>query len=71
MADFLDLFDWVQGLTVADLPPAPFDFDGWQVRDPAKFLAALQGDARSGSQSPREKYGAVTDDLRRLFQLCS
>ena len=62
--------NFVMLLTVDDLPPAPFEFGpGCRIVDATKFLASLQTDVRCGPRGPRNRFGAVQSDLRRLRDL--
>ncbi|MBN1518159.1 hypothetical protein JXA32_16475 [Candidatus Sumerlaeota bacterium] len=67
-SDFINLYEWIQTVAVADLPPAPFKLHkGVIVIDAQKFLESLQADA--GPNHPRAAYGALQDDLRELRNL--
>jgi hypothetical protein len=62
--------DFVLLLAPDDLPPAPFQFEPWAVIvDPTKFLRALRANILAGPGGPRNFYGAVAGDVRRLRDL--
>lgn len=67
--EWLDLFAWVQTVTPDMLPPE-FAHNYGVVVDPAKWLAAVQGDAQN-KDCPRARYGALHGDLRRVWDLCN
>jgi hypothetical protein len=68
MDGFPNLFDWIQGLEAASLPPAPFRArKGVIVRNPGKWLKCLQSDAALKRMSPRHKTGALQSDLREFY----
>ena len=68
MPDFVNLWDWVQTLTAADLPTAPFSLHPAQVVvEPGKWLRKLQEDALEGPGGPRA-LGSIQKDLRGLHE---
>ena len=70
MADFVNLFEWIQTVKPEDLPRAPFGFHKERyVVNVEKFLNSIKLEAYPGS--PRAKYGTLQKDLRRLFEICN
>jgi hypothetical protein len=68
--DFVDLYVWIQTVAPEQLPPAPFEAaPGVTVKDPPRWLAALQQDGRLGPNGARARYGAIQADLRRVYEL--
>ena len=67
MADFVDLFAWIQTVGPEDFPPAPFGFKqgliifNWDI-----YLKDLRC---SHPKGPRARTGALQEDLRRLYTL--
>ncbi|MBU6428097.1 MAG: hypothetical protein KGR26_03725 [Cyanobacteria bacterium REEB65] len=69
-AETLRLIAWLEGITAADLPPAPF----WlhttgtrlQVIDGVRFLEALRADLARGPAGPRARNGTLQQDLADL-----
>jgi hypothetical protein len=67
MADFVNLYDWLQTVETGDFPPAPFKITPWMlVLDWDKYLHYL---SHRGLQGPRTQTGAWQADLRRLYKL--
>jgi hypothetical protein len=65
-----DLAAWVMGLAPSHLPPAPFRLrPGIIVLGVEVFLARLQSDLALGDRSPRNRFGAVDEDVRHLADL--
>lgn len=70
--DFINLWDWVQTLTVDDLPagtlhPAP---QRMVIEcDKPRWLSIIQRDAKDGPKGPRGRTGAIQEDLRYLYEL--
>jgi hypothetical protein len=64
------LMDWALTLKPEDLPSAP-----WKLRscvtttDNEKFLTSLQRDIRKGPTSPRAKYGALQEDVIKIWNV--
>lgn len=68
----LNLFEWIQTVTVDQLPaghiqlhPAVMVLD----QDKARWLATLQRDAAKGPDSARARTGVLCEDLRRVYAL--
>jgi hypothetical protein len=77
----VDFYQWVETMAPGDLPRGPFRFSvgtddrrhecNITITNPAKWLLSLQTDARRGDEHPRARYGALQEDLRRLYELCN
>ena len=62
-----ELMNWAAGLTVEDLPPAPFDLrPGHTVQGGALWLASLQADVAAGPRGPRARTKALQADVVTL-----
>lgn len=68
----VDMFlaDFVLGLTIKDLPVAPFEFrQGETVIDVERFITAFQREVRYGKNHPRSRTGILQDDMKILWEL--
>jgi hypothetical protein len=69
VTEFVNLYDWIQTVTLEDLPPVPFEFGGpWcVVVNAERFLKWMQS---QGPDSVRARnYGALQNDLRTLKEM--
>lgn len=62
-----ELMAWAAGLSVEDLPAAPFTLrPGHVVQGGALWLASLQADVAAGPRGPRARTGALQGDVATL-----
>ena len=67
MAEFVNLYEWIQTVEPGDFPPAPYPFKPWAlIVDWEVFIMGLR---QEGTRGPRARTGALHEDLRRLYRL--
>ncbi len=67
MADFPNLYEWIQTVKPEDFPPAPYQlYPGITVVNWDKFIKGIQLD---GPENARALTGALQCDLRELYDI--
>ena len=65
-----ELVSWFTDEGQHRIPRGPFDLAPWiRITNPMKFKSAVLADIAAGTSGPRHRYGALTDDLIRLWKL--